>query len=37
MKQNVNKIYYWCFFLIQIKENGRQKAMFSSDNCLLVI
>ena len=37
MKQNVNKIYYWCFFLMQIKENERQKAMFSSDNCLLVI
>ena len=37
MKQNVNKIYYWYFFLMQIKENGRQKAMFSSDNCLLVI
>lgn len=37
MKQNVNKIHHKNFFLMQIKENGRQKAMFSSDNCLLVI
>lgn len=33
MKQNVNKIHHKKFFLMQIKENGRQKAMFSSDNC----
>ncbi len=26
-------MYYGYFFLIQIKENGRQKATFSSDNC----
>jgi G:T-mismatch repair DNA endonuclease (very short patch repair protein) len=33
MKQNVNKIYYGCFFLMQIKESGCQKATVPSDNC----
>ncbi len=33
MKQNVNKIYYWCFFLMQIKENGRQKATAPFGKC----
>lgn len=28
MKQNVNKIYYWCFFLMQIKAQGDQNAIF---------